>query len=61
MAADLSTHAVNTQKAGDEPPAAADLVRGITVPPGFRVELFAAEPDLCQPIAITTDERAVEV
>ncbi len=56
-AADLSPHAVNTQKAGDEPPAAADLVRGITVPPGFRVELFAAEPDVCQPIAITTDER----
>lgn len=49
--------AVNTQQAGDEPPAAADLVRGMMVHPGFRVELFAAEPDVCQPIAITTDER----
>jgi putative membrane-bound dehydrogenase-like protein len=56
-AADFSPHAVNTQKAGDEPPAAADLVRGFTVPDGFRTVLFAAEPDVCQPIAITTDER----
>jgi hypothetical protein len=56
-AADFSPHAVNTQKAGDDPPAAADLVRGITVPDGFRTVLFAAEPDVCQPIAITTDER----
>ena len=56
-AADLSPHAVNTQRDGDEPPAAADLVRGITVPPGFRTVLFAAEPDVCQPIAMTTDER----
>ena len=52
-----SPHAVNTQKAGDEPPAAIDLVRGITVPEGFRTVLFAAEPDVSQPIAITTDER----
>lgn len=53
----VSPHAVNTQKPGDEPPAAADLVRGITVPAGFRTVLFAAEPDVCQPIAITTDAR----
>lgn len=57
LAADLSPHAVNTQAAGDEPPAAADLVRGITVPDGFHVVPFAAEPDVCQPIAITTDAR----
>ena len=56
-AAEPSPHAVNTQAAGDAPPAAADLVRGITVPDGFRVELFAAEPDVSQPIAITTDAR----
>ena len=56
-AADPSPHAINTQAAGDAPPAAADLVRGITVPDGFRVELFAAEPDVSQPIAITTDAR----
>jgi putative membrane-bound dehydrogenase-like protein len=56
-AADPSPHAVNTQAAGDTPPAAADLTRGMTVPDGFRVVLFAAEPDVSQPIAITTDAR----
>ena len=56
-AAGPSPHAVNTQVQGDEPTAAAELVRGITVPEGFRVELFAAEPDVSQPIAITTDAR----
>src|ERR1043165_7805054 len=29
----------------------------ITVPDGFRVTLFAGEPDVVQPIAMTTDER----
>ena len=29
----------------------------ITVPPGFRVTLFAAEPDVVQPIAFTIDHR----
>src|SRR5690349_17163 len=29
----------------------------ITVPEGFQVSLFAAEPDVQQPIAIATDER----
>jgi putative membrane-bound dehydrogenase-like protein len=56
-AADPSPHAVNTQAKGEEPPAAAGLVRGMTVPEGFRVVLFAAEPDVSQPIAITTDAR----
>jgi hypothetical protein len=54
---DASSHAINTQKPGDEPPAAAELVRGMKVPAGFRTVLFAAEPDVCQPIALTTDER----
>jgi putative membrane-bound dehydrogenase-like protein len=52
-----SPHAVNTQAKGDEPPSAADLVRGIDLPTGFHVVPFAAEPDVCQPIAITTDAR----
>ncbi len=56
-AADPSPHAVNTQAAGDNPPAAANLTRGMTVPDGFHVVLFAAEPDVSQPIAITTDAR----
>ncbi|MEI6255769.1 MAG: PVC-type heme-binding CxxCH protein [Planctomycetota bacterium] len=56
-AADPSPHAINTQAKGDDPPAAADLVRGMTLPDGFRVVAFAAEPDVSQPIAITTDAR----
>ena len=52
-----SAHAVNTQRPGEEPPAAAELVRGIDVPDGFRVTLFAAEPDVAQPIAMATDSR----
>lgn len=32
-------------------------VKAMTVPPGFRVDLFAAEPDVQQPIAMTIDER----
>lgn len=56
-ASEPSPHAVNTQAAGEAPPAAANLVRGMTVPDGFRVVLFAAEPDVAQPIAITTDAR----
>jgi putative membrane-bound dehydrogenase-like protein len=55
--ADLSPHAINTQQPDDEPTSAADMVRAMTVPAGFRTVLFAAEPDVCQPIAITTDER----
>ena len=29
----------------------------MTVPPGFRVELVAAEPDIVNPVAMTFDER----
>src|SRR6516162_2250306 len=29
----------------------------MTVPPGFKVSLFAAEPDVVQPIAFTIDPR----
>jgi putative membrane-bound dehydrogenase-like protein len=35
----------------------ADTVRQMHVPPGFRVELVAAEPDLHQPVAFAFDER----
>jgi putative membrane-bound dehydrogenase-like protein len=34
-----------------------DAARRMTVPEGFRVTLFAGEPDVVQPIAMTTDER----
>jgi putative membrane-bound dehydrogenase-like protein len=35
----------------------AEAVKRMTVPEGFRVTVFAAEPDLVQPIAMTTDDR----
>ncbi|MFO0939108.1 MAG: PVC-type heme-binding CxxCH protein [Gemmataceae bacterium] len=40
--------------AGQDPEVAA---RNMTVPPGFRVSLFAGEPDLHQPIAFCFDDR----
>jgi putative membrane-bound dehydrogenase-like protein len=34
-----------------------EAIRAMTVPPGFRVELVAAEPDVVNPVAMTFDER----
>ncbi|HMF17773.1 MAG TPA: PVC-type heme-binding CxxCH protein, partial [Gemmataceae bacterium] len=34
-----------------------DSMKHISVPGGFRVELFAAEPDIVRPIAMTWDDR----
>jgi putative membrane-bound dehydrogenase-like protein len=34
-----------------------EAARRITVPEGFRVTLFAGEPDVIKPIAMTTDDR----
>ncbi|TWU13003.1 hypothetical protein CA54_18290 [Symmachiella macrocystis] len=39
------------------PPSAAETVERIQVPDGFQVTLFAGEPDVQQPIGMTTDER----
>ncbi|WP_009965110.1 PVC-type heme-binding CxxCH protein [Verrucomicrobium spinosum] len=36
---------------------AADAVKNMVVPEGFKVDLIAAEPDLVQPIAMCWDER----
>jgi putative membrane-bound dehydrogenase-like protein len=44
----------------EDPPAPFSLnesARRMSVPDGFRVTLFAGEPDVVQPIAMTTDER----
>ena len=45
----------------DKPPgpalSPADAVKRMTVPPGFSVEIVAAEPDLVNPVAMTFDER----
>lgn len=34
-----------------------EAAKAMTVPPGFRVTLFAGEPDVVQPIAMTIDDR----
>jgi putative membrane-bound dehydrogenase-like protein len=45
----------------DRPPNAprspAEAIRAMTVPPGFRVEVVAAEPEIVNPVAMTFDER----
>lgn len=45
----------NTEK-GD-PISPEQALQGIEVPDGFHVSLFASEPDVQQPIALTTDDR----
>jgi putative membrane-bound dehydrogenase-like protein len=34
-----------------------EAARAMSLPPGFRVDLCAAEPDVCQPIAMAFDDR----
>jgi putative membrane-bound dehydrogenase-like protein len=48
---------INTEPSKERLTPAAEALAKIRVPEGFRVSLFAAEPDVQQPIAITTDER----
>jgi putative membrane-bound dehydrogenase-like protein len=47
----------NTEKDKSSPMAPGDVVRTAKLPPGFSLSVFAAEPDVHNPIAITTDER----
>ena len=47
----------DSQKAGDLPTSPADSLKKITLPPGFRAQLFAAEPQVMQPIAMEFDDR----
>ncbi|MCI0746638.1 MAG: hypothetical protein L0Y58_14655 [Verrucomicrobia subdivision 3 bacterium] len=48
---------VNTQRTEDRPLTPQEALRRITVAAGFRVDLFAAEPDVLQPIAFDFDDR----
>lgn len=48
---------VNTEKATTTPMAPEEVVKTAKLPPGFVLSAFAAEPDVQNPIAITTDER----
>jgi len=55
LAADYAPR--NTQAPGENPPTPQESLAKITVPPGFNVSLFAAEPDVRQPVAMVTDDR----
>ena len=48
---------VDTQDPDDIPLAAKQSLRDMTFPEGFEVTLFAAEPDIRQPIALDIDDR----
>jgi putative membrane-bound dehydrogenase-like protein len=48
---------INTRDPKLQPPTPAETVKLITVPPGFRVSLFAGEPDVQQPISMCFDQR----
>lgn len=47
----------NTEKATTSPMAPDEVVKTATLPDGFVLSVFAAEPNIQNPIAITTDER----
>ncbi len=56
-----NTFAVAPLRAAEKPPdrplPPAAAAKAMTVPPGFKVTLFAGEPDVVQPIAMTFDDR----
>jgi len=47
----------NTEVSKEKLSSPAEALASIKVPEGFKVSLFAAEPDVQQPIALTSDER----
>ena len=51
---DFRLHAAEARTGNFAP---ADAIERMTVPKGFRVEAFAAEPEITQPVAMAVDER----
>ncbi|MHB1557813.1 MAG: PVC-type heme-binding CxxCH protein, partial [Isosphaeraceae bacterium] len=47
----------NQDRPPNPPRSPAEAARAMTVPPGFAVEVVAAEPDIVNPVAMTFDER----
>src|SRR5207253_2199790 len=47
----------NTKPSGQPYLTPEESVKRMTVPPGWEVKVFAAEPDIINPIAFTVDER----
>lgn len=48
---------IDTEKSTAQPMSPEQVVETATIPEGFRLSVFAAEPHVQNPIAITTDER----
>ena len=48
---------LNSEKSTTSPMAPGQVIDSAKLPPGFELSLFAAEPDVQNPIAMTTDER----
>ena len=48
---------INTQPGDGQPPTPAEAAAAMKAPPGFQVTLFAGEPDVSQPISMSTDDR----
>jgi putative membrane-bound dehydrogenase-like protein len=57
QADDIPSVVRNTQNPSDAPPAPDVAAQRIKVPEGFKVSLFAGEPDVAQPIAMALDHR----
>jgi putative membrane-bound dehydrogenase-like protein len=57
LSASLPEGVTNTQNALDQPLPPSEALKKISVPDGFRLTLFAAEPDLFQPVAFDFDDR----
>ena len=57
QADDIPNGVRNTQNTNDVPLAADVAASRIKVPAGFKVRLFAGEPDVAQPIAMALDDR----
>ena len=55
--AQLPPGVTDSQKPGEVPLPPAEALKKLTVPPGFRVQLFAGEPQVMQPIAMEFDDR----
>src|SRR5438105_12528292 len=53
----LAAIAADSTAAPNRPLPPAEAPRHMTVPEGFKVSLFAGEPDVEQPIGFTTDDR----
>ena len=56
LRADEFPEPVNTQAAGEHPPSPKEMLELFELPPGFKVTLFAGEPDVQQPIAFDFDD-----